>query len=191
MCPAAIGLLTGAERITPASSVVMGRDALNAFDQHITGGRLTDVAQAEHADHPFATVDDRQPAEVQLLHVPDRLSKVIVLPAAMNAWGHHIARRGTSGIEAVISQPFADDVTVGHDADQPVVLADWNGAYIVLTHQFREFGDGGVRANPLDAHVHRFFDFHGGPLSLELGALDNMPEPIPAALCLDYITARS
>jgi hypothetical protein len=69
---------------------------------------MTYVAQAEHADHTNATVDDRQPAEVQLLHVPYRLSKVIVLPAAMDPGGHHFTRRSTSGIEAVIGQAFAD-----------------------------------------------------------------------------------
>jgi hypothetical protein len=52
----------------------------------------------------------------------------------------------------------------------------------VLTHQFRELGDRGVRTNPLDALVHRVFDFHGGPLLLELGAFDAMPEPIPTVL---------
>ncbi len=116
MCPAGIGLLAGAEGITPAS-VVMGRDALDAFGQQATGGRMADVAQAEDADHPLALVDDRQPADVQDLHVIHRPGEVIVLPAAMDTWGHHIARRGTLGIEAVISQSFADDVAVGHHAD--------------------------------------------------------------------------
>jgi hypothetical protein len=35
------------------------------------------------------------------------------------------------------------------------------GAYIMLTHQFREFSDRGVRTDPVDALVHHFFDFHG------------------------------
>jgi len=86
----------------------MGREALDAFGQQAAAGRMANVAQAEHASHPFATVDDRQPAEVQVLHVHHRLSKVIVLPAAMDPGGHHFTRRSTSGIEAVIGQAFAD-----------------------------------------------------------------------------------
>ena len=51
----------------------------------------------------------------------------------MNAWGHHLARRRATGIEVVLRQPFADDVAVGHHADQAVVLSNRNGAYIMLT----------------------------------------------------------
>ena len=61
--------------------------------------------------------------------------------------GHHIARRRAVGIEAVLCQPFADDGAVSHHADQMVVLPDRNGAYIMLTHQFREVGDRGVRTD--------------------------------------------
>jgi len=81
----------------------------------------------------------------------------------MDAWSHHIARRCASDVENVLRQPFADDVTVGHHGDQPVVLSNRNGAYIMLAHQFRELGDRGVRTDPLDAFVHRVFDFHVGP----------------------------
>jgi hypothetical protein len=31
--------------------------------------------------------------------VPYRLSEIIVIPTAMNAWGHHLARRRAKGIE--------------------------------------------------------------------------------------------
>jgi hypothetical protein len=34
-------------------------------------------------------------------------------------------------------------------------------------HQFREFGDRGVGADPVDTLVHHVFDFHGGPPLLE------------------------
>ena len=49
-----------------------------------------------------------------------------MLPAAMDAWGHDIARRRGAGIEALLRQPFADDVAVGHQADQLVVLSNRN-----------------------------------------------------------------
>src|ERR1700732_1794258 len=105
-------------------------------------------------------------ADLQRLHVPYRFSEIVVIPTAMNAWGHHLARRRATGIEVVLRQPFADDVAVGHHADQAVVLSNRDGAYIMLTHQFREFSDRGVRTDPIDALVHRFFDFHRRPPSL-------------------------
>src|SRR6185437_13359126 len=88
----------------------------------------------------------------------------------MDTWGHHLARRCAAGIKAVLRQALADDVAVGHHADKLVVLPDRNGAYVMLTHQFRELGDRGVRTDPVDAFVHRISDFHGGPPSLVLAA---------------------
>src|SRR6516164_7000112 len=155
-------------------SVVMGRNALDDFGQQITRRRMANVAQTKDANHPLALVDHRQPSDLQLFHVPHRLAEVIVLSAAMDAWGHHIARRCAADFEAVLRQPFADDVAVSHHADKPLVLAYRNGTYIVLTHQFREVSNRGVRADPIDAFVHRFFDFHDGPPLLELGALYEM-----------------
>ena len=80
---------------------------------------MADVAQAEDPYHPLALVDDRQPTDLQCLHVLHSFGKVILLTAAMDTGSHHIARRDTSGIEAVVRQPLADDVTVRHHADQP------------------------------------------------------------------------
>src|ERR671937_694119 len=102
--------------------------------------RIADVTQTKDAYHPSALVDHRQPAHLQVLHVPHCFDEVIVISAAMDAWSHHIARRRAVDIETVLHQSFADDVTVGHHADQPVVLFNGNGAYVTLTHQFCEFG---------------------------------------------------
>src|SRR4029453_5698754 len=142
-------------------SVVMGRNALEYFRQQITRRRAANVAESEDADHPLVLVDHRQPADLQLLHVPHCFGEVIVLSAAMDAWGHHIPRCSTAGIEAVLCKPFADTVAISDHADKPVVLPDRNGANIVLPHQFREVGDRSVRGDPVDALVHHFFDFHG------------------------------
>src|SRR5262249_56036925 len=96
--------------------------------------------QTEDADHAFALVDHRQPAHLQFLHVPHCLGEIIVIPAAMNARSHHIARHRAAGVEAVLCQSFADDVSVGHHADQPIVLSNRNSAYVMLTHQLGAFG---------------------------------------------------
>src|SRR6202035_3255559 len=131
--------------------------------------------QTDHADHPLALVDHRQPADLQRLHVVDRLGEVIVLPATMDAFGHHIARHRAASIEAVARKPFADDVAVGHHPDQSVVLSNRNAADVMCPHQFREFGDRGVGADPVDTLVHYVFDFHGGPPGAWVsGALDAM-----------------
>jgi hypothetical protein len=89
-------------------------------------------------------------------------AKIIVLPAAMDAFGHHVARLGAAGIETVAGKSFADDVAIGHHPDQLIVLADRNAADIVRSHQLCDFGDRRVWADPVDALVHRIFDFHGG-----------------------------
>ena len=78
------------------------------------------------------------------------LGEVIVLPAAMDAWGHHIACHYAAGIEVLLRQPFADDVAVSHHPDQPVIFPDRNGSYVMLTHQFREVGDRCLRTNPIN-----------------------------------------
>src|SRR6266700_3707802 len=166
----------------------MGRNALDAFGQQITGRRMADVAQADDADHSLALVDHRQPADLERLHVPHRLGEVVVLPAAMDALGHHIARGCAAGIEAVLRQPFADDVAVGHHADQPVVLSNWNGAYIMFTHQFREFGDRGVRTDPVDSLVHRVLDFHGDlPRWSWVDSIKSAPAPLDVNSTTDRV----
>src|SRR6516225_11126166 len=63
--------------------LVMGRNTLDAFHQQIGGRRVTDIAKSKDADHPFALVDHRQPADLQLVHVPYRLGEVIVITATM------------------------------------------------------------------------------------------------------------
>src|SRR5262249_26625729 len=167
-------------------SLVMSRNALDAFGQEMARRRIADGAQTEDADHPLALVDHGQPAHLELLHVPHRLGEVIVVSATMDAWGHHIARRRAADIEAVLRQAFADDVAVGHHADQMVVLSNRNGADVMLAHQFREFGDGNVRTDPVDALVHRVFDFHGESPLLSLPTVDEIQPRFPRGF--DYTT---
>src|SRR5712671_7103201 len=114
MIEVSLGLVSTSDRAAIARSAgrvsVMGRNALDALGQQITGRRMADVTQTDDADHPLALVDHWQPAELQLLHVMHRLCEVIVLPAAMDAFGHHIARLGAVSIKAAARKPFADDV---------------------------------------------------------------------------------
>src|SRR5262249_51276779 len=147
----------------------MGRNTLQYFRQQITLRRTANIAQSEDANHPLALVDHWQAAHFQLFHVPYRLGEIVVFLAAMDAWGHHVPRCSAAGIESVLRQAFADDVAISHHADKSVILPDWNGADIVLPHQFREVDDGGVRIDPVDALVHCFFDFHGWTSVTEVG----------------------
>src|SRR5262245_60954798 len=91
-------------RVALRASVMMRGYDLDPFGQHIDGRRVAHVSQAEDADHPLALVDHRQAAHLELLHVPDRLGEIIVLPAAMDARGHDIARDRIAGVEAVLRQ---------------------------------------------------------------------------------------
>src|SRR5713226_7667899 len=171
MIEVSLGLVSTSDRAAIARSAgrvsVMGRNALDALGQQITGRRMADITQTDDANHPLALVDYRQPANLQLLHVRNRLCEVIVLPATMDALGHHIARHRAASIEVVARKSFADDVAVGHHPDQSVVLPNRNAADVMLPHQFRKFGDRGVGADPVDTLVHHVFDFHGGPPLLE------------------------
>src|SRR6266568_3996603 len=172
---------SGYREASAGCASVMGRNALDALGQQITGRRMADVTQTDDADHPLALVHHRQPAELQLLHVMHRLCEVIVFPATMDAFGHHIARHRAASIEVVARKPFADDVAVGHHPDQSVVLPDRNATDVTPPHQFREFGDGGVGADPVDTLVHHVFDFHGGPPCWISGALVAMQRSPPLA----------
>src|SRR5215831_17669692 len=87
------------------------------------GRRIADVTQTEDADHPLALVDHRQPAHLQLLHVPRRLGEVIIIPATMDAWGHHIACRCAAGIEALLPDAFVHRVFDFHGRPPLLKLA--------------------------------------------------------------------
>src|SRR5262249_47525590 len=78
----------------------------------------------------------------------------------MDAWRHNVSCGRAVQIKTILHQTVANDVTVGDHADQPVILANWDGADVVRAHQSSEFGDSGIRADPLDPLVHCVFDFH-------------------------------
>src|SRR5262245_1805295 len=92
---------SSARRLASEGSVVR-RNILGPFGQQIAGRRMAEVAQTKDADHPLALVDHGQPADLERLHVPYRLAEVVVIPAAMDARGHHIARRRAAGIETIL-----------------------------------------------------------------------------------------
>src|SRR5262245_1330155 len=94
------------------ASVMMRGYDLDPLGQHFDGRRMAHVSQAEDADHPLALIDHGQAAHLELLHVADRLGEIVVLPAAMDAGGHDIARGRIAGIETVLRQAFAHDVAV-------------------------------------------------------------------------------
>src|SRR5215510_9469967 len=73
---------------------------------------------------------------------------------------------------------------VGHHANQPVVLSNRNGVYVMLAHQFREFGDRSVWTDPIDSLVHHVFDFHDRPPLLDLRALGEIQPRFPRRLAL-------
>src|SRR5262249_54664597 len=160
---------------TSAVESVMSRDALDVLRQQIVWRQNAHISERKHADHPLTLVDHRQPADPEPLHVPYRFGKIVIFAAAMDAWRHHVPRDRALHIETILRQTFANDVTVGDHADQPVILSDRNGANVVRAHQFGEFDDRGIRADPLNTLVHCFFDFHADLLAgvphRSLGAL--------------------
>jgi hypothetical protein len=73
-------------------------------------------------------------------------------------WANNYERRAA----AVLRQSLADDIAVSHHSDQSVVVAYRDGADVTVSHQSCELGYGGFRTDPIDALMHRVFDFHGG-----------------------------
>src|SRR5215210_4597902 len=119
----------------------------------------------------------------------DRLGEFIVLRATVDAWCHNIARSHPFGIEAVPRQSFADKVTVGDHADQPIVLSDRNGTDIMVAQQFGQFGKGCVWSDPVDALMHRFLYLHGGPPLFAMN--EHRPHPTAAIYNRLDLSARS
>src|ERR1700751_5222328 len=64
---------------------VMRRNAPDTLRHKLGAGGLADIAEADHANHALALVDDWEPADMQLLHVMHRLGEIVVLAAAMDA----------------------------------------------------------------------------------------------------------
>src|SRR5215471_891895 len=92
-----------------------------------------------------------------------RFRYIVVFPSAVDAHGHHVPRHRARGIEVFARKAFADDVAIRHHTDQPIIFPDRNATDIVSLHQFRDFGDGSIGADPIDSLVHYVLDSHGGP----------------------------
>src|SRR5262249_15846964 len=110
-------LLSGAQRTSNRWPSMMGRNTLHACHQQIGGRRVTDIAKTEDADHPFALVDHRQPADPHLFPLPYPLAHLILLTATMDFRGHHVTRGSAARIEVILCQSFAHDVTISHHSD--------------------------------------------------------------------------
>jgi hypothetical protein len=68
-----------------------------------------------------------------------------------------------AALKSLLARPFADDVAIRHHTDQPIIFPDRDAADIVSLHQFRDFGDGSIGADPIDSLMHYVLDSHGGP----------------------------
>jgi hypothetical protein len=76
----------------------------------------------------------------------------------------------------------SDNVAVSHHADQLVVLSKRNGAYIMLTHQFREFGDRGVRTDQSTPLCITSLTFMADLRCWSLSTLDEKPLLLSSAI---------
>src|SRR5512147_1308601 len=92
---------------------------------------------------------------IDLLITGSRLifsSSICRIAFARSSSSRHVWMPGVITSRAIaVGQSFADDVAIGHHADQFVVLADRQRADVMIAHQLRKLGDGGVRADPVDA----------------------------------------
>jgi hypothetical protein len=142
------------------SPACCGASSVSGRQQSSVRARTGNVPLSEDAGHPLILVNHWQAANLQVFHVPCCLTEIIVLPTAMDAFRHHIARRHTTCIEAFLDHAFAYDVFGSYHADQPIIIAYWNSTYVVFLHERRDFRQGCIRTNPKHAFVHGLFDFH-------------------------------
>src|SRR5262245_45281632 len=81
---------------------VMRGNASRALRHKRAGRGMADIAQAENADHALGLVDHRQSPHLQTLHMLHRLGEIVVVAAAMDTGGHHLACGRLARIEAVL-----------------------------------------------------------------------------------------
>ena len=116
----------------------MGRNTLDAFRRGSSASRMADIAETEDADHPFVLVDNWQPANFQLFHVPHRFREILVLTATMDFRRDHIARRRRARRASKLSCPnplhtMSRSVTIAtRRSFSPMGMTH----YIVVSHQF-------------------------------------------------------
>src|SRR5579885_603896 len=140
-------------------SGVMGRHGANDVGTLAFCDFARDIAEAEDANHPLLLVDDREAADLPVLHGSQRLADVIVGTAVDDPLAHDIANAERLP-PATVGTPAAANVAVRDHSDQQVILADGNCANVLALH-----GPGGLhercfRSYPGDALVHDLLYLH-------------------------------
>ena len=77
---------------------------------------MGDITEAEHSDHSFFLVDDRQPPDLLRLHKACRIVRTVAIATPDNALRHDISGGKLGDVLASSDAPHGD-ITVRHHAD--------------------------------------------------------------------------
>src|SRR5271157_1997153 len=123
------------------------------------------IAKADHSNHSLVRVDHGEPPDPLAFHDTHGLIHFFIVAAVGHALCHHVSCRELRWILAVGDASY-HNIAVGNHADEAIVFANRDGAYVELLHLPSKRHDARVRRNPFDALVHNVLDFHGTPLCL-------------------------
>src|SRR5690606_29817115 len=122
------------------------------------------ITEAQNSDHALVLIDDRQAADLMLLHDPDRIINFFAIAAINDAARHDVASRHSRTLHA-LRDAAADDVTISNHSNQPIILPDGERTNVLVTHELGDLDDRCAGLYPVHAWVHGVFHFHhGNPL---------------------------
>src|SRR5262245_5318930 len=144
---------------------------------------IIDIPKAEHTYQPLLLgVDDGKAPHPFALHNASCRFDIVLVETEMDALRHNFPRGGSFWIPTLCNAA-ADNIAIGHHANQSIILTDGNGADVVHAHQIGELFYACQRINPRDALVHCPSYFHerllfsADPVVLKL-ILSNAASPL-------------
>src|SRR6266567_3029190 len=91
------------------------------------------IPQRDHPHEPLVAGENRQPANLVALHDLYGVLDPLIVKAVGDVRGHGLPDRGGGRIAALRDRPHGD-VTIREHADEPLALADGQGADIESSH---------------------------------------------------------
>src|ERR1700682_1931453 len=117
-----------------------------------------EVTQRNDADQPLVAIDDRQAPDLGLAHVARHIVDFIGVEAVEHFLAHDIGDLGVRRL--ALSYRADDDIAVGDDADQPIVVADRQRTGVDRGHETCRLADGLIGAQQAHIASHYLANFH-------------------------------
>jgi len=117
------------------------------------------VGERNHPDEPLVPIEHRKSPHLVLGHYLAGSFRIIIFETIADALRHHLANRCIAGGAILGSRPY-DDIAVSHHPNQPVILANRQGADIAGAHLPSDLADCHVRIGDFDVALHNFTNLH-------------------------------